>query len=475
MDKKAAAKGIAWNMAFAVPAKILFPIVGIFIMRFVGPKDVGVYAVIATIFAVTELLREGGLGATYLADTKLDDKRRAHYATVSILSAIVFGVVLFLSRHLIAGFFERPVVAESLIWAAICVAAGGVATIPAVQLQRDVKFRELGTADFFATLASYTVAIVLAILGYGIVALIAQLVVRVSLYVLLVLRAGGFVRPSFAPESWKILRESASNLLANLAVFVYTTFDYILVAKWVGERANGAYYAAFNVASKPVDLLTSPVNRTIMVAYARAPGDVIRQADLWSRTVGGLALTTIPIYGLLGFFGPVIMETLYGKDFAHGGPVLSILAIYLGLRAFGSAAGSALVATGRPKIHTWAWVAGYAVAISCLFSIRLEPTLDKIVWCLTAGIAAVYVMLLIAAAKTMPPTAEQRTVLYRRIGGGLATAALIGLARLVPIVGWQQLLLACVVAAPVHLVLMSRILGGHPLSPAGIKQMLKNI
>lgn len=475
MDKKTAAKGVAWNMAFAVPAKLIFPIVGIIIMRHVGSKDVGVYAVIATIFAVTELLREGGLGATYLADTKLDDARRSHYATVSIASALVFALILVLGRHLIAGFFDRPVVADALIWGAVCVAAGGLVTIPAVQLQRDVKFRELGTADFLATVASYAVALIMALKGYGIVALIAQLVVRVMLYTLLVLRAGVFVRPSFARESWMILGSSASNLLANLAVFIYTTFDYILVAKWVGDRPNGAYYAAFNVASKPVDLITTPVNRTIMVAYARAAGDTVRQADLWSRTVGGLALLTLPIYGLLGFYGPVIMELLYSKEFAMGGPVLSILAIYLGLRAFGSAAGSALVATGRPRIHTWAWVIGYVVAIAGLTVIHRAPTLNGIVWCLTAGIATVYLFLLLGAAKLMPPTREQRRVIVKRVGGGLGTVLVLGACRFLPAEGWLQLLVACVVGVPVHLFVMSKVLGGHPFSIAGIKEMVKKI
>jgi hypothetical protein len=98
-----------------------------------------------------------------------------------------------------------------------------------------------------------------------------------------------------------------------------------------------------------------------------------------------------------------------------------------------------------------------------------------VVWCLTGGIATVYLFLLLATAKLMPPTRAQLQVLGRRALGGVLTIAVMGACRFLPLVDWAQLAVAACLGAPVHLFVMSKILGGHPFSISGIKEMIKKI
>ncbi len=475
LDKSTVARGIAWNMAFAAPAKIAFPVIGILIARSVGPQIVGVFAVLTTIFAVTELIREGGLGATYIADRKLTPERIQSYVAASIGSAALFAIVLVVARGTIARFFNLPQIEPALILAAMCVFLGGFVTIPSVTLQREVKFRELGFADLFATLASYAVALTLALLGYGLISLVAQLGVRVILFSILVLRIAKFVKPRFGKEAFEIIKSSTANLGANLAYFAYTSFDYFLVQKVVGDKGNGVYFAAFNIASKPVELITVPVNRPVVVAYARDNATPERQADIWTRTVGLLALVTLPLYGLLWAHANTIIDILYSKEFAASGPVLSILSIYLGCRAFGVAAGGALVATGRPKLHMMGWIMGYVVAGASLAATWQNATLLSIVWCLTAGAIAIYATLFIALAIAIPPSRVQAAVMFRRFGGGVVTAAAVICTKFLGVHPYAQLAIGLVGGACVHIWVMAQVLGQNPLKPGGLRSMLKAV
>ena len=175
MDKKAVAKGFAWNVAFSVPAKLIFPIIGIVISRKVGTDALGVFFVIQALFMFVELLRDGGLGLTYIGDQNMTPEREATYAGTAVMSALLFSVGLLIASPFLATFNRAPEMNSALLYIAFAVAIGGFITIPVNRLQRDAKFREAGFADFVATGVGYVVALTLALLHFGLMSLIIQL------------------------------------------------------------------------------------------------------------------------------------------------------------------------------------------------------------------------------------------------------------------------------------------------------------
>jgi len=478
MDKKTAAKGVAWNMGFAVIGKLMFPLIGILIARKVGAAAFGVFAVVSTIFAFIELFREAGLGSSYLAEPNVDAERERTYAGVALGSALVFGLLLLAASAPLSRFFESPQIGPSLAMAALCTVVSGMVAVPANRLQREARFRDVGLADFGASLVSYAAALGFAIAGFGFASLVIQMVLRVFLFSGFVLAFSKYVRPKFERACWRLLRDSMANLASNLSYFIYTTFDYLLVKKTLGDRANGAYFAAFNVASKPVDLITGPIVRTLFIAFGRAAGDRARQAGLWTRATGFLGLVTLPIYGLLGFHAITIIDILYATDFAAAGPALRTLAIYLGVRAFGSMAGSALIASGFPKYSAAAWLPGYAVAGAGIWLAWQHLTLDAIVISLTSGIVATYTCQFAFAIWKLPPSAPQMKVMLTRLGGGLVGAATVGLTRFLPVAPWLQVVVGVGAGGVVHAMTCGWVMVGdwrRAFMPSGIRDILKSI
>lgn len=478
MDKKTAAKGVAWNMGFAVIGRLMFPLIGILIARKVGASAFGIFAVVSTIFAFIELFREAGLGASYLADPHVDAERERTYAGVAFATASVFSGLLLALSGVLARYFESPQIQPSLAMAAFCTLVSGLVAVPANRLQREARFRDVGLADFAASLVSYGAALGFAIAGFGFASLVIQLVLRVFLFSGFVLGFSKFVKPKFERACWRLLKDSMANLASNLSYFIYTTFDYLLVKKTLGDHANGSYFAAFNVASKPVELITGPVVRTLFIAFGRASGDRSRQAGLWTRATGFLGLVTLPIYGLLGFHSTAIVDLLYAADFAPAGPVLRILAIYLGIRAFGSMAGSALIASGFPKYSAAAWLPGYIVASVGIGLAWGHLTLNTIVVSLTLGIVATYLCQVGFAIWKLPPSADQMKVMLSRLGGGLFGAGTMGLTLLLPVAPWIQVAVGVCAGGFVHAMTAGWVMVGdwrRAFRPSGIREILKSI
>ncbi len=475
MDKKAVAKGFAWNVAFSVPAKLIFPIIGIVISRKVGTDALGVFFVIQALFMFVELLRDGGLGLTYIGDQNMTPEREATYAGTAVMSAFLFSVGLLIASPFLATFNRAPEMNSALLYIAFAVAIGGFITIPVNRLQRDAKFREAGFADFVATGVGYVVALTLALLHFGLMSLIIQLLVRVMLYTVLVIRWSGFVVPRFhVKDGLAIARQSAANLFSNLAYFVYTSFDYLLITRVFGKQVNGAYGTAFGFASKPVELVTGPLGRTMLIAFSRASQEPDKQRLLVVRTLGAVALFVFPLYAIIGAFGHELILWLYGKEFALGGGLLCILSLYLGSRAIGSLAGTALVSSGNARWNALSWIPGYAIVIAVVVFVR-DPKVEQYVWALTLGAIAVYATNVLAVIVRLKLNREQLGMLGGRAVAALPSIGIIVGTRLLPLPAWLQLTLATVVGGLVQVMMVGYMLAQEPLLAArkgGLRRLL---
>ena len=279
MNKSTVAQGAAWLMLFSLVSKVLFPIVGIFITGRVGVEAVGVFGVVFTLHTITELFRDGGLAVTYLADYKREHGSESLYQGLAVALGTFFALLSLGVSHPLANFFEIPDLVYALRWTAASMFVGGLVTIPATKLVRDAKFRESGMADVASTGIAYAVALAMALLGLGLLSLLVQMLVRSCLYGILVLRQTGWISPEWSLAGFaRLFRVALANLGSNVAYTVYTMADYAVIGKALGTASTGAYWVAFNLASKPTELITGPVARTMTVAFSREKDDPARQA-----------------------------------------------------------------------------------------------------------------------------------------------------------------------------------------------------
>jgi O-antigen/teichoic acid export membrane protein len=87
----------------------------------------------------------------------------------------------------------------------------------------------------------------------------------------------------------------------------------------------------------------------------------------------GLAAVTVPMAGSLFFFGPAILETLFGSGFGAGGTAARILggaALFYGLFAV-----PALTLAGQDRQDLFPWISGWALVVNVALNFALIPPL----------------------------------------------------------------------------------------------------
>lgn len=479
MNKASAAKGAAWIMLFSLVSKVLFPIVGIIVTGRVGVEAVGVFGVVFTLHTVTELFRDGGLAVTYLADYKCEHGSEGLYHGLGITLGGIFAVASIVAAYPLAVFFEMPEMVVAMRWTAASMFVGSLASIPATRLVREAKFREAGLADVMGSGVGYGVALGMALAGYGLLSLLVQMLLRAMVYSGLVFYHTGWIRPDWAPRGFlRLFRVSLANLGSNLAYTIYTMADYAVIGKALGTAATGAYWVAFNLASKPTELITGPVARTMTVAFSREKDDPARQAHLLCRTLATIALFSVPAYVLLGAHASSIIALLYPERFSAAGPALSVLAIYLVFRSVGATAGSALVTSGRASWSAASWIPGYAIAAVGLTLFWDDGSLIEFVAVLTLGAAVVYSLNLGLAWHALRPSREDWRMMARALASTVPACLTMASCRVLPIAGWIQLVAAALLGAFVHMGTLGQIRLGdwrRAMVPAGWRDLYKTL
>lgn len=489
MNRKEVTVGFIWNFAFGLPNKLLFPILTIIIARVLGPREMGVFAVLTTVLSISDVIRDAGLGHCYIADRDADDpEREAAYHSLAVLSAAILAAVVFLGRDQIGAFFGLPQISWGLIIVSAALFANGFTTIPLAKLNRLARFRDAGIVQTVSALVSYGVAVPLAFLGFGFRALVWWLLVRSILNLAFALFAApvrlGTVRLAFLGS---VVRRSSSILTQNLMYSIYTILDNALVTKLFGPVAIGFYSTAWGLAIKPVEFVSFPLGNTLFVAYTKRSHDLERFASLFARSVAAAAMLTLPMFVYLGLFARELVLVLYGNAFEGAVPLLRMLVVYFAFRSLGTLAGSALVAGQRAYLSVISWLVGFSVAITGIL-INYGPPLGPVRWpsawgslslgvtvfWITAGACCAYAATLISALAVLRPKKEDLRKIGAAVLAASVPAAVVIAMRLVPAGRVQLIVLSLFAVAIAQLAVIGVLVSGSwrtAFSPGGFRRI----
>jgi O-antigen/teichoic acid export membrane protein len=452
LGREEATKAFGWTVLFSIGTKLVFPLIGLYISRTLGPGPMGAYGLLLTIIGFSEIIRDAGLSQTYLADPTKDPRKDEAYFTVALITGAIPAIILLAGSSWAAEFFQQPDLEWSLRFAAFIMVLNGAATVPRAKMLRAGHLAKSGFYDIVASGTGLALAIILVSLGFGFKALVAQLVYGAILAFLAVWVRYPVKRVYFSIESFRLVgRKSLSVMSANALNNIFLLSDQIVISKNLGPVFNGYFTQALNLCYKPMDLLIFPLTRTLMVAFSQSSDDQERLRRMYGRSLTAAILTALPIYVFLGLFAEPVILLLLGEKFRGSIPVVSTLCIYLSFRVLGNISGHALVPIGKHFYSFFPWLLALAsTGILLVFALPMKQ-LMPIVWSFTVGAIIVYATIFAFGLKFCRPPDEQ----LRRIGQSLAVLGIIALITaglaLLPLPGLAKLLVAAIVIPVCHL------------------------
>lgn len=318
--------------------------------RLLAPADFGLIALATTFIAFLKAFVDSGFSKALIQKKELGEKDAATAFWTSLAISIVLYVLLALTAPWIASMMRAPELAMVLVVLGATLPISALSRIPSALLSRDFEFKSLSVRAIAGTLTGAVVALPLALLGFGVWALVAQTLAE-TLTAVIVLWTATSWRPgfTFSLRSLKSLWKIGISLLGiDLLDTIQAQIDKFVVGALFSTTELGVYSLAQRLGVALQELITTVIARLSLPTFSRVQDDLPRVHRIFRQLTFTTATVSFPIFALVAVLSDQLIPFVFGPGWEEAIPLVWIMA---GGWAFASVAmfdRGALVGTGHP-------------------------------------------------------------------------------------------------------------------------------
>jgi lipopolysaccharide exporter len=245
---------------------------GVVVARIVAPKDFGVFAIALVVHMVVMNISELGVSAALIRDDPERLPRSAPtVATISLATGILLGAIIAAMSSPLATALGSANAARPISVMALNLPLAGLAAVPTALVRRDFRMGRIFVANQLNNVATAVLVVLLALNGWGALALAWSWVAGQLVNTVLLLS----YRPARYWPGWGDKSEARRWLsfgvplaAANLLSFLVLNVDYIVVGRFVGAEALGIYLLAFNISGWPFNVFGSVIRSVSLPGFS---------------------------------------------------------------------------------------------------------------------------------------------------------------------------------------------------------------
>lgn len=360
--------GVIWSALDSAVGQALTLVIYMIIARLLSPQILGIVATgaLALDFCRSVLIESVAIAVQARAEPKDEDYTASFWliAGLSLLAALA----LFASSNSIeriSGLSDLAIVLKGFC---IVVAVQGLSRTHEAWLTRNQQFRSLAVRSLLSISVGGAVGIALATQGYGVLALVGQLVSTslislVSLWTLTPWRPGLRFSRKAATELLSYARYVA---LTGITNFANANSDLIFVTLYTGAAGAGLYSLAKRLVNAVSTVIGSALNRVFFATIAGLQHDRAASRSTLVDFVMYTSLLTAPIFAGIAALAPDLIADVFGAKWIEAAPLLSIMSVTGFLTTIGLYNHSVILAFGKPHWQTWLTLI-YAVSNVAIF------------------------------------------------------------------------------------------------------------
>lgn len=325
--KHSTKKAIAWSAADKAGQQVLLLLVGIVIMRLLDLETFGLIAPLALFTAIANILAEGGFSVALIRKT---NATQTDYNTMFWFNfglGVAFYIILYGLSPWIAAYNRMPELAGIARVQFISVVFYSLGLIQSTLLIKKSDFRRVAQANVISVFLSAVTVIVLALLGYGVWALVAQTLVQsfsktATLWIL------SRWRPRFR-FSWASVREMfgfSSRLIAgSLANTVSANFYASALGEYIPRAQLGLYNQANKIKETATGFLTHTFGHSVSVMLAQLQHEPERFRLAFRKSIRSFSFFLFPVLLGLVAAAPALVEVVLTAKWLPAVPYIRLL------------------------------------------------------------------------------------------------------------------------------------------------------
>jgi teichuronic acid exporter len=383
--------GLFWLFSSASARSVLRLIITAILARLLTPADFGMVAAAMVVVSFAEIFSLVGIGPSVVQFSSLEPRHVRTSFTISLLFGLLCGGVIALVAPGVAQFYKMTELVFVLRILAINFPLRGTAVVAESLLRRDLQFRKIAATEVVSYGLGYgVVGVLLALMGFGVWALVAATVAQTALRTVILL----IMQPH--PWSFQFEPAAAKELIClgggftSAKVFNYFALngDSLVVGRWLGADALGFYTRSYNLMTTSVTLFGRVLDNVLFATMSRIQNEPKRLAIAYQRGVALVSLIVLPASTVSFILAPEIVDILLGPNWSEVIVPFQILAVGMLFRTGYKISNTLVRSVGAVYRNAWlqalyaflviggAWVGQHwglpGVALGVLFALAVH-------------------------------------------------------------------------------------------------------
>jgi O-antigen/teichoic acid export membrane protein len=379
--------GTRWVTMGQGGAQLLRFLVSIVLARLLAPADFGLMAMALLFVGLMELFKDLGTVSALIQAPELSPVLLNSVFFLNVLIGMLGFAGIYLAAPLAALFFAQPGLTAILRVLGGTLLISSLGLVMRALLQRNLQFGRLAAIDLIASVAYGVVAVILAVTGSGVWALvIASLASAIVPTVLLWFSSSWKPRAHVRFAQLRQILHFSANMTGS-AVFSYLIFqtDKLLIGRFIGDSALGLYSMAQRLLEVPLNFISQPIVKVLFPAFSGIQNDDTQIGLLYSRACSAIAFLTLPLLASLALLSEPFVSIVLSDKWRPAIPLITILALPTAIQCVAMTVGAIYMAKGKANwLFYWQVAAGSLTVIGMMAGLQFG----------LAGLATAYALVI---------------------------------------------------------------------------------
>lgn len=371
--KKQAVGGVKWTSISAILSSGLQLIQVAVLARFLDKDDFGLMALALFVLGIAHIFMDMGISNVLIHKQRVNKFQLSTlFWTNILLGVLIYGLVV-LSSPLIASLYEAPALEGVIDWIAVTFLILPWGQQFDALLRRDLRFKALAVRDVLSKVIALVVAVVLALKGFDVYALVyASLAGSLAATLLLFVLGMKEYRPHFI-FSYRSLKNKGFlsfgmfQMGEKFVNYFNSNFDTLLIGKLVGMEALGVYNIAKMLAVKPYQVLNPILTKVAFPVFSKVQNEIDKLRSAYLKVLTILSSVNAPIYVAMIVLAEPLVTIAFGPEWRSVVPILQLLAVSYVCNSIINPVGALQLAKGRADLGFY-WNLGLFVFIpACIW------------------------------------------------------------------------------------------------------------
>lgn len=321
--------GFIWTFTGQLGYLLVALVTNIILARILTPYEFGQVGIVMFFIIISKVLTESGLSGALIRKKNATEEDFSTVFIFNLAISIFLFLLLLLFSGVIADFYDDQALQNILIALSFILIINAFQFTQNAKIVRDLKFKKQSVYALISVIFSSVMGITLALLNYGVWALVIMQICNAFILTLVYWVFEGPVKSFvFKKDSFRTLYKFGVN--TTLASIINTVFDNIynlILGKYFSIQQTGFFYQAKKLQEIPVGVIRSSTLGVVFSTLSKLQDDRKEFKIFYDRIVKIFTVLVGLICLLIYYYAEQVILLLYGKEWLEAVFFMQILII----------------------------------------------------------------------------------------------------------------------------------------------------